>query len=309
MTPHAARFAPWMLVALVTIPSPSSAQARRPFEDLGRYLKPGDTVFVVERAEGASEGTVSSVTPAEIVVSVSNGERRLTRDTVAWIEKSPDSILDGAAVGAILGLPIGLMYAAFGGGEVLPLFVGGAAAIGAAADAAVKDRKFVYGRRPGYSFMRRPVPVSSLGDLWSRVPPGEPIRVRDASTGERDGKFVKASPEALTIEVDSGEMVVPVDRIQLVQRPSYVPGHWIGIGMAVGGVAGYFKRHDEYNRHATREDVGKGVFLGGLAGFLVQGTRPRYTDIYRPPTAAGLDVAASAVVVGGRRGAAVTIRF
>jgi hypothetical protein len=120
---------------------------------------------------------------------------------------------------------------------------------------------------------------------------------------------VKASPEALTIEVDSGEMVVPVDRIQLVQRPSYVPGHWIGIGMAVGGVAGYFKRHDEYNRHATREDVGKGVFLGGLAGFLFQGVRPRYTDIYRPQTAAGPDVAVNSVVEPGRRGAAVTIRF
>jgi hypothetical protein len=310
MTPHAARFAPWMLVALVTIPSPSSAQGRRPFEDLGRYLKPGDTVFVVERAEGASEGTVSGVTPAEIVVSVSNGERRLTRDTVAWIEKSPDSVKDGAALGAILGLPMGLLSAALNGGEVLPFFVAGAAAIGAAADAADKGRQFVYGGRPGVSFMRRPLPVSSLGDLWSRVPPGDPIRVRDASSiGEREGKFVKASPDALTMEVDSGEVVVPVDRIQLVERRSYVPGHWIGIGMVVGGVAGYFKRHDEYNRHATREDVGKIALLGGLAGFLYSGARARYTDVYRPQTAAGLDVAASAVVVRGRRGAAVTIRF
>ena len=56
-------------------------------------------------------------TPAEIIVSASNRERHLTKDTVAWIEwieKSPDSVADGAGVGAILGVPMGLMGAAFG---------------------------------------------------------------------------------------------------------------------------------------------------------------------------------------------------
>jgi hypothetical protein len=58
-------------VTLLVAAGPLSAQGRRPFEDLGRYLQPGDTVFVVERREGAGEGIVSSVTPAEIIVSVS----------------------------------------------------------------------------------------------------------------------------------------------------------------------------------------------------------------------------------------------
>ena len=97
--------------------------------------------------------------------------------------------------------------------------------------------------------MRRPLPVSSLGDLWSRVPPGAPVRVRDASVGERRGRFVKASQDALTIEIDLGEVIIPAERVQLVERRSYVPGHWIG--MVVGGVAGFFKKHDPYNRHAT----------------------------------------------------------
>ena len=93
---------------------------------------------------------------------------------------------------------MGLTGAAFGSGEALPLFVGGGAAIGAAFDAAIRGRYLVYGRIPRYYFMRRPLPVSSLGDLWSRVPPGAPVRVRDASVGERRGRFVwlKASPGA-----------------------------------------------------------------------------------------------------------------
>ena len=111
------------------------------------------------------------------------------------------------------------------------------------------------------------------------------------------------------LEPDSGEVVIPVDRIQLVERRSYVSAHWIGIGMVVGGVAGYFKRHDEYNIHATREDVGKGVLLGGLLGVVVSRARARYTDIYRPQTAAGPDVTVGPVVERGRRGAAVTIHF
>ena len=88
-----ARPGSWLVRALLSASVwPASAQGRRPFEDLGRYLQACDTVFVVERTEGASPGIVSSVTPAEIVVSVSGRERGLTKETVAWIERSPDPI-------------------------------------------------------------------------------------------------------------------------------------------------------------------------------------------------------------------------
>ena len=96
-------------------------------------------MFVVERTEGASPGIVSSVTPAEIVVSVSGRERGLTKETVAWIERSPDPIWDGAALGAVAGLPMGLTGAAFGSGEALPLFVRGRGG----------DRRRVRRRHPG----------------------------------------------------------------------------------------------------------------------------------------------------------------
>jgi hypothetical protein len=299
----------WQAIALLVVSAwPASAQGR-PFDDLGRYLRNGDTVFVVERTEGASEGTVTSVSPAVIVVSVSGQERAFTKDSVAWIERSPDPVWEGAALGATMGLPMGLLGTAFGSGGALPLFIGGGAAIGAAADAAIRGRQLVYGRMPRRLFMRRPVPVSSLGDLWSRVAPGETVRIRDASVGERTGRFVKASPEAVTIDVDLGRVIIPAARVQLVERRGYVPGHWLGIGMVLGGVAGYFKKHDEYNRHATREDTGAGVLLGGFAALVATGKHARYTDIYRAETTAAHDIVMGPVVERGRRGVAVTVRF
>lgn len=266
-------------------------------------------MFVVERTEGASEGVVARVSGTEVVVSVSGQEHTLTEETVAWIERSPDPTWDGALLGAILGLPLGLTGAAFGEASALFLFVGGGAAIGAGLDAADRSRHLVYGSIPGYSFMRRPVPVSSLGDLWSRVPPGDSITVHDASVGERSGRFVKASRDALTVEIESSEVVIPAARVLLVRRRSYVPGHWIVIGMTVGGVAGFFKEHDPYNRHATREDAGKGVLLGGLLGVLVSGPRARYADIYRQEPSAGPGVAVAPLVGRNRYGVMLGVRF
>jgi hypothetical protein len=299
----------WLVIALLAGVTPSaSAQGKRPFADLGRYIRAGDTVFVVERTEGASAGVVTRVTPTELVVSVSGQERRLTESTVAWIERSPDPIWDGAAGGVGVALPWALYGLASGDPGAL-IILGGGAAIGAALDAAVKGKEVIYGKPPGFSFMRRPVPVSSLGDLWSRVPPGESIRVRDASVGERRGRFVKASREALTIEIDSGELVIPAERVRQVQRRSYVAGYWIWIGVALGGVVGVVKKHDPYNRHGTREDAGRGLLAGGLLGVVVSGPAARYTDVYRPEPSAGPDVAVRPVVGLGRRGVALSVKF
>jgi hypothetical protein len=301
----------WPVVALLFLGiPPASAQGNRPFEDLGRYLRAGTTVFVVERTEGASEGVVSRVTPTEVFVSVSGQERRLTRDTVAWIER-PDPVWDGAALGGALGGLSGLFPAALAGNYwPLMFFAGVGAAIGAAGDAVERGRQLVYGRRPGFSWIRRPIPVASLGDLWSRVPPGASITVDDSSVGERRGRFVKASREALAIEIESNELVIPAERVRLVQwRRSYARGHWIWIGMAVGGVVGGVKEHDPYNRHATREDIGKGVLGGGLLGVLVAVAAARDTDVYRPGPSASQDVAVWPVVGPGRRGVALNVRF
>ncbi len=299
----------WLVIALLVGVTPSaSAQGKRPFADLGRYIRAGDTVFVVERTEGASAGVVTRVTPTELVVSVSGQERQLTENTVAWIERSPDPVWDGAAAGAVVGLPWALVGAALGDPRGLIIFLGGGAAIGAALDAAVQGKEVIYGKPPGFSFMRRPVPVSSLGDLWSRVPPGESIRVRDASVGERRGRFVKASREALTIEVDSSELVIPAERVRQVQRRSYVAGYWIWIGVALGGVVGVVKKHDPYNRHGTREDAGRGLLAGGLLGVVVSGPAARYTDVYRPEPSAGPDVAVRPLGLG-RRGVTLTVKF
>jgi len=82
---------------------------------------------------------------------------------VAWIESMPDTLRDGALVGALVGLSCGFCPVALGCVECGFLFIGGGIAVGAGLDSAVKGRYVVYGKPPGVSFLRRPAPVSSLG--------------------------------------------------------------------------------------------------------------------------------------------------
>jgi hypothetical protein len=308
----------WLAAALIVAATPSvSAQGKRPFEDLGRYLEAGDTVFVVERTQGASSGVVSRITSGELFVFVSGQERRLTKEDVAWIERSPDPVWDGAISGLLVGAAWGVVMAGFAaagpsGPDPLLLFFafsGAGAAAGAAVDASIRGKIVVYGKPPGYSFLRRPVPVSSLGELWSRVPPGASIKVLDASVGERRGSFVKASSEALTIEIDSNELTIPTERVQLIQRRSYMPAQWTWIGMALGGTVGAVKKHDPYNIHAKREDAGKGVLAGGVLGYVVSAAAVRYTDVYRPASSTTPGAVVWPVVGSGRRGVALTVTF
>jgi hypothetical protein len=294
---------------LLSAARPVSGQTNRSFDDLGRYLHAGDPVFVVERAEGASQGVVVRVTPTELVVLASGQERRLTENMIGWIETSPDSIADGAGTGAILGLTFGLTSMVFGCPECGLLFIGGGAAAGAGLDWSVKGRRMVYGRQPRISFLRKAAPVSSLGEIWSRVRPGQKIRVRSTSGMEHRGTFVKASPDSITIQTESTHLVVPSAQVQMVQAKTGLRGTWIWVAMGLGAAGGLLRSHDDTNRHATREDTAKGLFLGGLVGLGVAAATAPYDYVFRSAPPAEPRVTLSPLIGRDRRGATVTLRF
>lgn len=299
----------WLVcVLLVTTAHPAFAQSKRPFEELGRYLAPGAPVFAVERAEGAIEGTVVSVSPDVVVVRVADQERRLTKDSVAWLETSPDRLWDGAAAGGLLGFAIGLAPGAFGCGECLLLSTAVGAALGAGLDARVSGRRMVYGQHPTFGFRRAPPPVSSLGGLWMRVDPGERLRVRDASGTERRGTFVKASAEAITLRVSGADVTLQAPQVTSVR--ARVSGRPLALWttLAAGGLAGYFRKHEDYNRHATREDTAKGLVLGGLIGLPLWGGLAPYSELLRAASADAPRLTLSPLVGRGRVGASLVVQ-
>jgi hypothetical protein len=88
-----------------------------------------------------------------------------------------------------------------------------------------------------------PAPISSLGDLTSRVRPGDSISVHRKNGQDVVGAFVRSSDTLLTIDADDQRYVIPFDDVQqlaLLQGGTRLPkGLWLGasIGAAWGGLS------------------------------------------------------------------------
>jgi hypothetical protein len=235
----------WILFSAVlslgTWRSAEAQTATRPFSDLGRYLKPGDTVFVVERARGETRGTLERLSPTSLVLRVDGTtERYFGVEEVGWVERSPDPVWDGALWSGVFGYAstLGLWEflcasypdntAAECAGSltmaaphrVAAKFAGIYAGLRLLIDMSRRERWLVYGTRPGpaRSQFRTPRPIASLDELWSRVRPGDAVYVRESSGREIRGTFSRASASSLTIVVDQQPRDIPADRVQRISR-------------------------------------------------------------------------------------------
>ena len=101
------RMAAVVLLAAMTTPSPAGAETlARSLEELGRRMKPGQKVQVLERSGRLTEGVITEV--SESSPSVFAGETRtVPAEEVLRVEREWDSVRDGIVKGAIVGLAAG----------------------------------------------------------------------------------------------------------------------------------------------------------------------------------------------------------
>jgi hypothetical protein len=144
-----------LAVCLMGLPSTSVGQGvARSFDELRLLVKAGDTVYVTE---GAAEraARIIDISSSSMTVSTDGAPRELTQERVTRIrQRRPDSLWNGAAIGAGVLLGAGLIGASSAGATddcdaqcwtVNGLLYGGLGALaGMGVDALIKGKKTIY---------------------------------------------------------------------------------------------------------------------------------------------------------------------
>jgi len=103
------RVAAVLLLAAMTAPSPAGAEAvARSLGELGRRLKPGQKVHVLERSGRITEGVVTELTESSLTL-YSGENRTLAADDVLLVDREGDSVKNGIVVGAVSGAVMGVL--------------------------------------------------------------------------------------------------------------------------------------------------------------------------------------------------------
>lgn len=127
-------------------------------------------VVVFDRDGAAHPGRFVRFDEQELVILVGDDERRFKRDLITRIERSGDSLKNGAIAGAIVGGSLGLLAAAFQAEDIgdwlaaLGINIGLYTAIGTGLDASIEGRTVVYQAWPA-----APVPPAAGLALAFRV--------------------------------------------------------------------------------------------------------------------------------------------
>lgn len=291
---------------------------RRPFSDLGRYLKQGDTVFVVTRAQGETRGTLERLSPTSVVLRVDGTEQEFSVDMVGWLERVPDPIWDGLLLGGILysaSFAMGAAWCSEGTGDwfecvitdgEFQLFAGTLAMIPLIVDAIKRERWLVYGTRPrpARTQFRIPRPVASLDELWSRVRPGDTVYVRETGGREIKGEFSRASGMSLIVNVNGQPQDIPADRVQKVWRRTSQVRRGMLLGLVVGGTYGAVNP-SEYSSRG--DSAGGGAVLGLVLGYTIGLALPGRTMVYGTQTPPAVSVIP--VLAPSRSGVVLSLRF
>ena len=129
--------------------------------------------IIVFDHEGAEHpGRFVRLDEQELILLVGDKERRFRRDLIVRIERSGDSLKNGAIAGAFVGGTLGVLAAAFQGNHLgdwmasLGLNIGLYAAIGAGIDASVQGRTVVYHAWPAAPVRQRPDVALSFRVNW-----------------------------------------------------------------------------------------------------------------------------------------------
>jgi hypothetical protein len=145
--------APVVLLALFVFTSPAFAQAPDSFDTLN--LKELPTVYVTDLKGEETAGRLLGIDAASISLIVAGSVRAFQASALKKVERKGDSLLNGAVIGAFVGL-LNAMVATSepcpGGHSPCPgahammvvVSIGGYAAIGAAIDAAIPGRTLLW---------------------------------------------------------------------------------------------------------------------------------------------------------------------
>jgi hypothetical protein len=303
-----------VILILVTWGSVEAQTAPGAFAELGQRVKPGDTIFVTGRDSAETRGRLVRLSPTSLVMAIGGQEREIPSTEIGWIERRGDAVWDGALLGAFA---LGLSFAGGAGASCSPdcakvvptaaLYGAAAGAVlGAGIDSLHPGRTVVYGTRPSVarSQLRERPPVTSLGDLFSRVRRGDTVYVRETSGQEIQGHFSRSSVSSLTIVVDGQLRDIPSDGVQQIRRRTSQFGRGLLVGPAIGAVIGALSPAQYQTRTASAVS---GAFVGALVGGVVGGLLPHRSVVYQPGAQPAVIV--MPVLAPGRSGVGLSVRF
>ena len=148
-----------ILVTAAALAAPAPAAAQAPvtsFDQLNTRLKPGDTVWVTDAQGREVKGRIESLGPDALTLKGGHGRTFAAGDVRFITERGRDSLKNGAIIGAVPGVVMGLAMAGLdennSAGDfvaIAVMFGGLGAAIGVGFDALVPGEKVVSYRAPG----------------------------------------------------------------------------------------------------------------------------------------------------------------
>jgi hypothetical protein len=144
-----------MMALLVVTPQPAAAQEARSFEQLQLLVKPGDRIFVTDAKGKVTDGKVASLTKSSLSLMTKTSTKDWSESDVLKIRQwRPDSLKNGALIGAGAGLGLSIVGAAIycveyrgcgaGAAAIIGVYTGIGAGIGVGIDALIPSKKTVY---------------------------------------------------------------------------------------------------------------------------------------------------------------------
>jgi hypothetical protein len=171
----------FVLLAPLLALAPSQAFAQSPahnLDELRLKVKVGDTIYVTDESGRERSGRIDDLSPTVLTVSFGGMRRELPESSILRIRKrQSDSLWTGGAIGAGIGLALGVTAATFSEecshnkassgciGPVLSM-TGLATGVGIGVDALIQGRKVIY-EASGFSL--RVSPWISPGRLGVRL--------------------------------------------------------------------------------------------------------------------------------------------
>ena len=166
---------------LLLIASSAEAQPATLY-DVGWLVQPGNTVTVTDNAGVRVRGKLVQLSATSLVLDVSRALRQFQESDIRTIERSGDSLKNGALIGFAVGgglaayaVTASLPSDDFNGDEYImavPIFGGIGAAIGTGIDALIRGNRVVYARSQSIQ------PSVSVAPIFRRGQKGVLMSVR-----------------------------------------------------------------------------------------------------------------------------------